>query len=120
THIMPENIPNWFEKFGYGEFITLQHHKPCCAKMIKGDKVFREIEANCWDATVRMKEMDTTEVGMQVLSTIPVLFNYWAKPAHALESARFFTDHIASCAEQHPDRFIGIGTLPMQDVDMAV
>lgn len=120
THIMPENIPNWFEKFGYGDFITLQHHKPCCAKMIKGDKVFREIEANCWDAASRMKEMDATEVGMQVLSTIPVLFNYWAKPAHALESARFFNDHIASCVEQHPERFIGIGTLPMQDVDMAV
>ena len=120
THIMPDKIPNWFEKFGYGDFITLQHHKPCCAKMIKGDTFFREIEHNCWDATVRMKEMDDTEVTVQVLSTIPVLFNYWANPKHGLETSRFFNDHIASVVEQHPQRFTGLGTVPLQDIDLAI
>ncbi len=117
---MPERIPNWFQKFGYGEFIHLEHHKPCCARMIKGDKVFREVEQNCWDAAVRMKEMDETEVAMQVLSTIPVLFNYWAKPEHGLETARFFNDHIAGCVVERPERFIGIGTVPLQDIDLAI
>ena len=117
---MPENIPNWFQKFGYGEFIRLEHHKPCCAQMIKGDKVFREIEHNCWDANVRVKEMDMTEVKVQVLSTIPVLFNYFAKPQHALETSRFFNDHIAQCVADHPTRFMGLGTVPMQDVDTAI
>lgn len=120
THIMPEKIPNWFEKFGYGDFITLQHHKPCCAKMIKGDTFFREVEQNCWDATVRMKEMNDTEVTVQVLSTIPVLFNYWANPKHGLETSRFFNDHIASVVEQHPDRFAGLGTVPLQHIDLAI
>jgi aminocarboxymuconate-semialdehyde decarboxylase len=120
THIMPEHIPNWFQKFGYGEFIHLEHHRPCCARMIKGDKVFREVEQNCWDPGVRMKEMDMTAVGQQVLSTIPVLFNYWAKPEHGNETARFFNDHIAGCCEQHPDRFIGIGTVPLQDIDLSI
>jgi len=120
THIMPEHIPNWFEKYGYGEFIRLEHHKPCCARMIKGDKVFREIEHNCWDAHVRTVEMDATTVDVQVLSTIPVLFNYFAKPAHALETSRFFNDHIAQCVADHPTRFIGLGTVPMQDVDTAI
>jgi aminocarboxymuconate-semialdehyde decarboxylase len=120
THIMPERIPDWFSKYGYGQFITLEHHKPCCAKMIQGGKVFREVEQNCWDAGVRVKEMDMTEVGMQVLSTIPVLFNYWAKPEHGLETSRYFNDHIAQCVTDHPKRFIGIGTVPMQDVDLAI
>lgn len=117
---MPENIPNWFEKFGYGDFIRLEHHKPCCAKMIKGDKVFREIEENCWNPHARTKEMDMTDVTMQVLSTIPVLFNYWAKPAHGLETSRFFNDHIAQCAADNPSRFIGLGTLPLQDIDLSI
>ena len=120
THIMPEHIPNWFQKFGYGDFISLQHHQPCCAKMIRGDKVFREIEHNCWDATVRTQEMDATEVGVQVLSTIPVLFNYWAQASHGRETARYFNDHIAGCVADHPTRFIGLGTLPMQDIDFAI
>ncbi|RQO30262.1 2-amino-3-carboxymuconate-6-semialdehyde decarboxylase [Taibaiella sp. KBW10] len=120
THIMPEKIPNWFEKFGYGDFITLQHHKPCCAKMIKGDTFFREVEHNCWDADVRINEMDDTEVSIQVLSTIPVLFNYWANPKHGLETSRFFNDHIASVAAAHPTRFVGLGTLPLQNIDLAI
>jgi aminocarboxymuconate-semialdehyde decarboxylase len=117
---MPEHIPDWFSKFGYGDFIHLEHHKPCCAKMIKGDKFFREVEQNCWDPHVRTKEMDMTEVGVQVLSTIPVLFNYWAKPEHGIETARFFNDHIAQCVALHPKRFIGIGTVPLQDIDLSI
>lgn len=120
THIMPEKIPNWFQKFGYGEFIHLEHHKPCCARMIKGDKIFREVDENCWDAGVRVKEMDETSVDMQVLSTIPVLFNYWAKPEHGLETARFFNDHMATCVDLRPDRFMAIGTVPLQDIDIAI
>jgi aminocarboxymuconate-semialdehyde decarboxylase len=88
--------------------------------MIKGDKVFREVEQNCWDVNTRMKEMDMTEVGIQVLSTIPVLFNYWAKPEHGLETARFFNDHIAQCVALYPQRFMGIGTVPLQNIDLAI
>jgi aminocarboxymuconate-semialdehyde decarboxylase len=120
THIMPERVPNWFEKWGYGDFIRLEHHHPGCARMIKGDKTFREIEENCWSPDVRMKEMDMTQVNVQVLSTIPVLFNYWAKPEHGHDTSRFFNDHIARCCDLRPTRFIGLGTLPMQDIYFAI
>jgi aminocarboxymuconate-semialdehyde decarboxylase len=120
THILPEKIPNWFEKFGYGDFIWLEHHKPCCAKMMKGDKFFREIEENCWSTNKRIEEMDATAVGVQVLSTVPVLFNYWAKPIHGQATSRFFNDHMAGCVDAAPERFIGLGTVPLQDVDMAI
>lgn len=120
THIMPERIPNWFEKFGYGDFIHLEHHKPCCARMIKGDKFFREVESNCWEPKDRILDMNATAVDVQVLSTIPVLFNYWAKPEHGLETSRFLNDHIASCCDLHPERFVGLGTVPLQDIDLAI
>jgi aminocarboxymuconate-semialdehyde decarboxylase len=122
THIMPEKIPNWFQKFGYGEFIHLDHvaEKPCCARMMKGDKFFREIESNCWEPKDRIIDMDNTAVDVQVLSTIPVLFNYWAKPEHGLETSRFFNDHIASCVDLFPDKFIGLGTVPLQELDLAI
>ena len=119
THIMPDKMPNWVQKFGYGEFIHLEH-KECNACMMKGDKVFRVVEKNCFDATERLKEMESTEVNMQVLSTIPVLFNYWAKAADGLETSRFFNDHIADTVSKEPNHFIGLGTVPMQDTDMAI
>lgn len=119
THIMPEHMPNWVKKFGYGEFIHLEHRN-CKACMMKGDKVFREVEDNCFKASIRIKEMDEHDVSMQVLSTIPVLFNYWARPKDGLETSRFFNDHIAETVAQNPARFIGIGTVPLQDIDLAI
>lgn len=112
-------MPNWVQKFGYGDFIHLEHRN-CQACMMKGDKLFRVVEDNCFKEDVRIKEMDETGVTMQVLSTIPVLFNYWAKAKDGLETSRFFNDHIAETVVKEPSRFIGIGTVPLQDIDMAV
>jgi len=119
THIMPDKMPNWVQKFGYGEFIHLEHRN-CKACMMKGDKLFREVDDNSFDTIVRLKEMDETEVTIQVLSTIPVLFNYWAKPKDGLETSRFFNDDIANKVVKNVNRFIGIGTVPLQDIDFAI
>jgi aminocarboxymuconate-semialdehyde decarboxylase len=96
THIIPEHLPNFKEKYGYGGFISLDHHKPCCARMMIDDRFFREIQDNCWSAETRIKECDHHHIDMQVLSTIPVMFSYWAPPADALDLSMFLNDHIAS------------------------
>ena len=120
THILPKDIPNFKERFGYGGFIHLDHHKPCCARMMKDDHFFREVEDNCWSAEARMKECDHQHVDVQVLSTVPVMFSYWAKPKDAIEVSMFLNDHIAGIVSDYPKRFIGLGTLPMQDPDLAI
>lgn len=121
THILPRDIPSWKDGFGYGGFITLDHYKPCCAHMVRDDGVqFRDIEANCWDPVKRIEEMDATGVGVQVLSTVPVMFSYWTKPSDGAEIARFLNDHVAEIVSKFPLRFVGLGTLPMQDTDLAI
>jgi len=120
THILPEEIPNWKEKFGYGGFISLEHHKPCCAKMMIDGKLFREIEDNCYDPESRIRDLEKTRVHVQVISTIPVMFNYGIKGDHCLEIAQFLNDHISNVVKDYPKRFIGLGTLPMQEPDLAV
>lgn len=121
THILPKEIPNWMQKFGYGGFIQLDHHKPCCAKMMVDDGTFfREVESNVWDPQTRMQECDDLNVHVQVLSTVPVMFHYWAKPEHALSTSQFLNDHIASIVQTYPKRFAGLATLPMQDTKLAI
>lgn len=120
THILPEHIPNFRERFGYGGFIHLDHHKPCCARMMLDNKFFREIEDNCWDAETRLRECNQHHVDVQVLSTVPVMFSYWAKPLDCLEVSKFLNDHIAEIVQRYPKRFIGLGTLPMQAPDLAI
>ena len=120
THILPENIPNFREKFGYGGFVSLEHHKPCCAKMMMDDKFFREVGDNCWSDEVRIKECDEQGVDVQVLSTVPVMFSYWAKDQDTLTVSEFLNDNIADIVKRNPKRFIGLGTVPMQNSALAI
>ena len=119
THILPRDWPDLDAKYGYSGFIRLEHHKPCCARMMKGERVFREIKDNSWDPARRIEECDATGVSMQVLSTVPVMFSYWAKPPDALDLARFLNDHIADVVRTHPTRFAGLATLPLQAPELA-
>jgi aminocarboxymuconate-semialdehyde decarboxylase len=119
THILPKTWPDLDARYGYSGFIRLEHHKSCCAKMMQGERTFREIGDNCWEPRRRIEECDGAGVAMQVLSTVPVMFSYWAKPADALDLSRLLNDHIAGVVRDHPLRFAGLGTIPLQDAQLA-
>jgi len=120
THILPEDIPDFGRRYGYRGFIHLDHHRPGCARMMMDDKFFREVQANCWDPEVRIGECDRHHVHVQVLSTVPVMFSYWAKPLDTLDLSKFLNDHIAAIVQRWPTRFIGLGTIPMQEPELAI
>jgi aminocarboxymuconate-semialdehyde decarboxylase len=121
THILPKSLPRWREKFGYGGFLDLEHDHAGCARLIKEDgSLFREVESNCFDTAARIAELDSEMVDVQVISTVPVLFSYWAKPEHGAEISQYINDDIASSVENNPRRFIGLGTVPMQDTSLAI
>lgn len=120
THILPERWPDLAERYGYGGFVALEHRGDGRARMMLDGQCFREIESNCWDPERRIEECEASGVDVQVLSTVPVMFAYWAKPRDTLDLAQRLNDHIAGVVADHPRCFVGLGTLPMQDPELAL
>jgi aminocarboxymuconate-semialdehyde decarboxylase len=119
THILPREWPDLDKKYGYSGFVRLDHCDACSARMMIGDRFFREIKSNTWDPAPRLADMERAGVSMQVLSTVPIMFNYWAKPADGLDLSRLLNDHIAEVVRADPQHFAGLGTIPLQDPDLA-
>ncbi len=67
------------------------------------------------DLSRRLKDMDTADVDMQVVSNTPQTFLYGLDPkADTAASSRIQNDQIAKLVSERPDRFIRLATLPMQ------
>lgn len=120
THIIAEDFPNLVEKYGDERFPYLQRTCSCGANIIVEQNVFRKITNQAWSLEKRLEDMEREGIDIQVLSPIPVTFSYWSDPLHGLELAKFQNDFIASCVAKYPDRFLGLGTVPLQDTALAI
>jgi aminocarboxymuconate-semialdehyde decarboxylase len=67
-----------------------------------------------------MNEYEKYATQVQVVCTIPVLFAYFSKPKDGLEVAKFLNDDLANLVNKYPKKYIGLGSLPMQDPELAV
>ncbi|KAJ3302839.1 hypothetical protein HDV03_004528 [Kappamyces sp. JEL0829] len=113
THILPARLPDLSQNT---KPIPDEEGKPKGRQsMMLDGKHFRDVECNCYNPEAR-HDSDA----IQVISTVPVLFNYWAKPEHCLDLAKYLNDDIAMTCQQYPEKFIGLATLPMQDPALAV
>lgn len=122
THILPPELPKFNELFGYGGFIQLKDCPGCKDKEMLDDtgKPFRRVQDNCFTPQTRMSEYDKHEVKVQVLSTVPVMFSYWAKAKDGHYVSQFLNDHIGQIVNENPKRFVGLATVPLQDTTLAV
>ncbi len=71
------------------------------------------------DIERRLADMDAAEVDMHVLSATPQTWLYGQEAAVGIAGAAIQNDDIARLVKQHPDRFAGIATLPMQAPEQA-
>ena len=68
----------------------------------------------------RLADMDRMGVDVQAVSPVPLQYYYALPPDMGRTVTRLINDEIAAVAAAHPDRFVGLGSLPMQDPQMAV
>jgi aminocarboxymuconate-semialdehyde decarboxylase len=80
---------------------------------------YRPFPRGGWEVERRFADMDAAEVDMHVLSATPQTYLYDQDPSLAVTTSAIQNDDIAALVKAHPDRFMGIATLPMQAPERA-
>lgn len=119
THYIPKHFPDMAEKYGDLGWPTLLHTGLCQADIYHAGKHYRSIDDRSWEPERRLKDMDAEGVDIQVLSPVPVTFAYRFSAQAVLELSQYQNDEIARAVHAAPERFIGLGTVPLQDPDLA-
>jgi len=69
---------------------------------------------------VRLKDMDRMGIDVQAICPAPQQTYYWTEPDVGREMSRMVNERLAQIVAQWPERFVALGTVPLQDVQIAV
>jgi aminocarboxymuconate-semialdehyde decarboxylase len=121
AHFMPPDLPDLAEETGDHRWPRLHVEETSeTGRVLRGAELFRVVRRPCWDVTARITEMDRLGVDVQVISPIPVSLTYWAEPRTSLRYARHLNDWAAQASSESGGRLLAMGTVPLQDTDLAV
>lgn len=113
SHIVPDGFPP--SESGESSWPSIRHLNDGAAEIVISDRVFRKIDFRSWDVAARLEDMSKDSIDVQVLSPMPELLSYWFKPAAGEQICAVTNEFIASMIGTAPDRFRGIGMVPLQD-----
>ncbi|MCH8886915.1 MAG: amidohydrolase [SAR324 cluster bacterium] len=119
THVVPEKLPDFAGRAGGSRWPAMDPIDACNSRIMVGGKNFRTVTDQCWSASRRLEDMRGEGVERQVLSPMPNLFSYWGEPGDTLDFSRFINGEIAAMVRAEPERFYGLGQVPLQDPDLA-
>jgi len=120
THIVPENFPAYAGSNAGVPWPQMAEAQACHRHVMISGKVYRTVSDGSWSVPRRISAMDETRVTRQALSPMPELLSYWLPLDDAKVLIRYLNDTIASMIDQAPERFTGLGAVPLQDVDAAI
>jgi aminocarboxymuconate-semialdehyde decarboxylase len=119
THFVPEQFPPMEGRAGGDRWPQMNRVDAHTGHVMISGRNFRTVTDECWSAEVRLAEMDAVGVRRQAVSVMPELLTYWAEPAEARDFSRHLNEGIMGLVAQAPDRFSGLGMVPLQDPELA-
>lgn len=119
-HVVPSSFPPAPGAVPLAGWPSMTPVQDCHATVVIDDKPYRTVSDACWMAARRIEEMDRTGIAIQALSPMPELFGYWIEAGAASDLIRHVNDVIAELVREGSGRFVGLGGLPMQDIDLAI
>jgi aminocarboxymuconate-semialdehyde decarboxylase len=83
-------------------------------------KQMRDRSAKLSTIEQRLADMDRMGIDMQAVSPAPNQTYYWTEPELGVELSRMVNDRLAEIVAEWPERFVALGTVPLQRVDLAI
>ena len=120
THIVPERFPAYAGKGRGVPWPTMADAQPCHKHVMISGKVYRTVADGSWSVPRRIEAMGAMRVARQALSPMPELLSYWLPLEDAKALIRYLNEQIAEMIARAPERFVGLGAVPLQDVDSAI
>lgn len=119
-HVVPSRFPLPASGASMRGWPSMIAAGDCHATVVIDEKPYRTVSDACWVAERRLEEMDRSGIEIQALSPMPELFGYWIDATLAKDLVRHVNDVIAALVAEGKGRFVGLGGLPMQDIDLAI
>ncbi|MDI3313805.1 MAG: amidohydrolase family protein [Mycobacterium sp.] len=119
THAIDPELPDIGATYR-GSFPRVERTGERSARIIVDGRGYRDIDDACWSADTRVSDMDAEGIAVQVLSPIPVTLCHEQPASGAAILARAQNDFLATLVASAPQRFLALGTVPMQDPPSAI
>lgn len=120
THIVPETFPPYAGRNANVPWPSMAEAHACHKHVMISGKVYRTVSDGCWSVPRRIEDMGRMQVTRQAISPMPELLSYWLPLEDAKVMVRYLNDQIAAMIERAPGRFVGLGAVPLQDVDSSL
>ena len=119
AHVVPEHFPMNVGS-GASPWPIMEHLASGDADMMIGGNKFRTFRDTAWDAAKRADDLPNIAMDKQVLSPLPELLMYHLAPKDGAALASHMNESIARMVEARPDHYYGLGSAPLQDIELAV
>jgi aminocarboxymuconate-semialdehyde decarboxylase len=98
----------------------MQRRSDVDATVLIADRPFRQLDNRSWEVRRRVEDMDRDGVAVQAISPMPELLSYWFADAGAELFCDFVNADLATQVASQPDRFVGLGAVPMQNTALTL
>ena len=92
----------------------------CHRQVMIAGKNYRTVSEKCWSVTHRLADLPGMGLAHQAVSPMPELLSYWMAPGDAQQLLRYLNEQIATMVAESDGVLIGMGAVPLQDIDMAI
>jgi aminocarboxymuconate-semialdehyde decarboxylase len=120
AHVIPHDLPRYLGNAVPADWPAMAPAHACHRHVMVSGKVYRTVSERAWSPSRRIEDMEAMGLSHQAISPMPELLSYWMAPAAARQLLRYMNEQIAEMAALSGGRLVGMGAVPLQDLDLAL